>query len=110
VVVVSGKRWPPTFQYLRTGDSVDVATVYGTVQVTPVVCERCNGVEYITAPSGIDTFVQTAKSITRQHRRCRFQPLDGVQAPADEWERRWEQAFKWIAREMTRQRGGGEGR
>jgi hypothetical protein len=78
-------------------DAIETMTAYGPVQVTPVVCVRCNDVSFITAPSDVPTFCAVARAITRAHRRCRFKPMDRQQVPAEEWGRRWDQAFRWIA-------------
>jgi hypothetical protein len=91
----------PTYQFLRTVDAINTGTIYGPVQVIPVVCERCNDVSYITAPSDIPTFCAVVRVMSRKHRRCSFRPLDDA-APAGEWAQRWEHAFRWIAWEAKR--------
>jgi hypothetical protein len=90
---------PPTYQYVRTLASAHAITAYGAAQVIPVVCERCNDVEFVCLPSDIDVFCRLVREIGRAHKRCQFYP---IQYANDEWCIRWGNAFRWIASSKRR--------
>lgn len=100
----------PTFQYMRMKDASDTCTKYGTAQLWPVVCERCNDVSYIVVPLSLSTAPLVMRALEREHRRCRFYPLSSnrwLDTP-EEWATRWEQTFSWIATQVASQPTKGE--